>query len=140
MTASTTSRRTVKGRLDKLADGEGRQASCLHLSFYLANLGMLRGSSELLQRSVRADVSGVEAFISAPAELSELDADGYSDAASCHPVRACIDHGDDRHVPSSQQHGIRRSPTLPWSSRRPWRGWSVHCRGRAILPGRARIR
>jgi hypothetical protein len=71
-----------EGRLDQLAQGEGQQLSCLHLGFYLASWGMLRGSSELLQRSVRAYVPVVEALISAPAELWELDTDSYSDAAS----------------------------------------------------------
>ncbi len=31
----------------------GMEVSCLHLGFYLASWGMLRGSAELLQRSVR---------------------------------------------------------------------------------------
>ena len=69
-------------RLGELAEGEALQLSCLHLGFYLASWGMLRGSSELLQRSVRAYVPVVEALIAAPGELWALDADGYSDAAS----------------------------------------------------------
>jgi len=40
---------------------------------------MLRGSTELLQRSVRTFVPVVEALVSAPAELWTLDADQYSD-------------------------------------------------------------
>jgi len=40
-------------RLGDLLDGEALQLSCLHLGFYLASWGMLRCSTELLQRSVR---------------------------------------------------------------------------------------
>jgi hypothetical protein len=43
---------------------------------------MLRGSSELLQRSIRAYVPVVEALVSAPADLWNLGADRYSEAAS----------------------------------------------------------
>lgn len=69
-------------RLGGLAEGEALQLSCLHLGFYLASWGMLRGSSELLQRSVRAYVPVVETLVAAPAALWSLDADGYSDDAA----------------------------------------------------------
>lgn len=58
----------------------GMEASCLHLGFYLASWGMLRGSSELLQRSVRHLVPLVEAIAESPAELWDLDLNDY-DAA-----------------------------------------------------------
>lgn len=57
----------------------GMEVSCLHLGFYLASWGMLRGSSELLQRSVRHLVPLVETIADAPAELWDLDLDGYDD-------------------------------------------------------------
>lgn len=36
-----------QGKLPDLLRGEALQLSCLHLGFYLASWGMLRGSSEL---------------------------------------------------------------------------------------------
>jgi hypothetical protein len=70
------------GRLNELSEGQALQLSCLHLGFYLASWGRLRGSSELLQRSLRAYVPVVESLISAPADLWNLDVDGYSEPAS----------------------------------------------------------
>jgi hypothetical protein len=74
-------------RLDALIQGEALQLSCLHLGFYLASWGMLRGSSELLQRSVRTFVPVVEALVGAPAEMWSLDANGYSDDG-CNAIRS----------------------------------------------------
>ncbi len=68
-------------RLGYLAQGEALQLSCLHLGFYLASWGMLRGSSTLLQRSARSFVPVVEALVAAPPELWTTDADHYSDDA-----------------------------------------------------------
>ncbi len=62
-----------------IAQGEALQVSCLHLGFYLASWGMLRGSSELLRRSVRVLVPVVETLASAPPALWEADADKYSE-------------------------------------------------------------
>jgi hypothetical protein len=42
---------------------------------------MLRGSTELLQRSVRTFVPVVETLVAAPARLWSLDVDGYDEAA-----------------------------------------------------------
>jgi hypothetical protein len=69
------------GGLPDLIHGEALQLSCLHLGFFLASRGMLRGSSDLLRRSVRIFVPVVETLLSAPAELWILDADGYSEQA-----------------------------------------------------------
>lgn len=55
----------------------GMEASCLHLGFYLASWGMLRGSSDLLQRSARHLVPLIETIGDAPAGLWDLDLDGY---------------------------------------------------------------
>ena len=49
-----------QGKLLDLLRGDALQLSCLHLCFYLASWGMLRGSSELLQRSVRSFIPLVE--------------------------------------------------------------------------------
>ena len=64
-----------EGHLDDLLKGDGLQLSCLHLGFYLASWGMLRGSAELLRRSIRTYVPVVEALVSAPTHLWTLDAD-----------------------------------------------------------------
>jgi hypothetical protein len=65
------------GRLSDLASGEQLQLSCLHLAFYLASWGMLRGSSPLLQRSVKHFAPVVEAIISSEPETWATDADRY---------------------------------------------------------------
>lgn len=58
-------------------ESSGMEASCLHLGFYLASWGMLRGSSGLLQRSARHLVPLIGAIADAPAEVWDLDLDGY---------------------------------------------------------------
>jgi hypothetical protein len=68
-------------RLDDLLNGDALQLSCLHLGFYLASWGMLRGKAKLLKRSVRAYVPVVEALVAAPAHLWTLDVDGYDETA-----------------------------------------------------------
>ncbi len=55
----------------------GMEVSCLQLGFYLASWGMLRGSTPLLQRSVRHLVPLVETIADAPAEMWDVDLDGY---------------------------------------------------------------
>ena len=70
-----------EGRLADLLKGDTLQLSCLHLGFYLASWGMLRGSAKLLKRSVRAYVPVVEALVAAPAHLWTLDVDEYDEAA-----------------------------------------------------------
>ena len=55
----------------------GMEASCLHLGFYLASWGMLRGSSELLQRSVRHLVPLVETIAEVPSDVWDLDLVNY---------------------------------------------------------------
>lgn len=54
------------------------QVSCLQLGFYLASWGMLRGSSVLLQRSVRNFIPVVEAIADMPEEVWSIDVDSYS--------------------------------------------------------------
>ncbi|MBN9493067.1 hypothetical protein J0H33_06940, partial [bacterium] len=57
------------------------QLSCLQLGFYLASWGMLRGSSKMLQRSVRALEPVIEVIATAPSEIWQTDADSYGDGA-----------------------------------------------------------
>ncbi|HZQ86066.1 MAG TPA: hypothetical protein VFA83_14560 [Acidimicrobiales bacterium] len=62
-----------------IAAPQNLQLSCLQLGFYLASWGMLRGSTDLLQRSVKHLVPLVEAIAHASAPMWEVDADSYSD-------------------------------------------------------------
>ena len=57
--------------------GKNLELSCNQLGFYLASWGMLRGSSFLLQRSVKHFIPLVELIASAPTELWELDVHKY---------------------------------------------------------------
>ena len=65
--------------LPELLRGDALQLSCLHLGFYLASWGMLRGSSDVLQRSVRAFVPLIAVIANAPAEIWDADANMYGD-------------------------------------------------------------
>jgi hypothetical protein len=68
-----------EGRIPALAEESGLQLSCLHLGFYLASLGMYRGSTALLQRSLRHLAPVVEVIADAPQGVWTADADDYSD-------------------------------------------------------------
>lgn len=58
-------------------DPSGMEVSCLHLGFYLASWGMLRGSSDLLQRSARHLIPVIETVAYSPTEVWDLDLDDY---------------------------------------------------------------
>src|ERR1035437_1937948 len=58
---------------DRLADEDRRLLSCLQLGFYLASWGMMRGSGDLLQRSMRRLIPVVETIIDEPAATWTLD-------------------------------------------------------------------
>lgn len=66
-------------RLGELHQGGALQLSCLHLGFYLASWGMLRGSSDLLKRSVRYLIPLVKVIATSPPEIWETDANLYGD-------------------------------------------------------------
>lgn len=69
----------------------GMEVSCLHLGFYLASWGMLRGSSDLLQRSVRHLVPLIETVADARPQLWDLDLDGYDDEGIDLVYRTALD-------------------------------------------------
>jgi hypothetical protein len=69
------------GDTARLADEDHLLLSCLNLGFYLASWGMMRGSSDLLQRSVRELVPAVRLIAAEPTATWELDADNYADTA-----------------------------------------------------------
>ena len=66
------------GNLARLGEGDGLLLSCLQLGFYLASWGMMRGSGDLLQRSMRRLIPVVETIIDEPAATWALDAHSYS--------------------------------------------------------------
>jgi hypothetical protein len=66
-------------RIEALINDENLQLSCLQLGFYLASWGMYRGSSHLLQKSVRYLAPVVEAIVHAPAAIWSIDTNEYSD-------------------------------------------------------------
>src|SRR5436190_18517706 len=68
-------------KLPELLRGEALQLSCLHLGFYLASWGMLRGSSDLLQRSVSNFIPLVKVIATSPAAIWEMDAHNYGDGS-----------------------------------------------------------
>jgi hypothetical protein len=70
-----------RNTLPELVRGDALQLSCLHLGFYLASWGMLRGSSHLLQRSLRAFVPVIEVIANAPSEVWTTDANLYGDGS-----------------------------------------------------------
>ena len=69
------------GESGRLADSDRVLMSCLQLGFYLASWGMMRGSGDLLQRSVRDLVPVVEQIAAEESSTWELDAHSLTDHA-----------------------------------------------------------
>lgn len=63
-----------------LATRDRLELSCLHLGFYLASWGMMRGSGGLYGRSLQELVPVVQAIAGEPPATWELDVPGYSEA------------------------------------------------------------
>jgi hypothetical protein len=68
-------------QVSELASPQRRQESCLQIAFYLASWGMLRGSSDLLQRSARYYLALIDAIVGAPPAIWNLDVAGYDEGA-----------------------------------------------------------
>lgn len=66
------------GTLAKVADDSNMQESCLQLGFYLASWGMLRGSSQLLKKSVKVYEPVIRAIASADDSVWDIDAHEYT--------------------------------------------------------------
>ena len=66
-------------RLSELANNENLQTSCLQLGFYLASWGMMRGSSFLLEKSVRNFRELITCISKMDSRLWEIDVDNYND-------------------------------------------------------------
>jgi len=67
------------GDICALAHPDNLQVSCLQLGFYLASWGMLRGSTGLLQKSVKYLIPVVKVIATTDAPLWEIDADCYDE-------------------------------------------------------------
>lgn len=68
-----------KGNAIELSSPLNIQMSCLHLGFYLASWGMLRGSSFLLEKSIKFYEPLIEKIAAADKRLWKIDVDSYSD-------------------------------------------------------------
>jgi hypothetical protein len=67
-------------RLLELMEPPNLVTSCLHLGFFLASWGMLRGSSFLLRKSVKFFVRLVATIANTPPDHWSIDADRYTTA------------------------------------------------------------
>lgn len=67
------------GHLAALAEGPHLVESCLHLGFFLASWGMLRGSTRLLWKSARFLGDVVRVIAETPVDVWEIDAHRYDD-------------------------------------------------------------
>lgn len=66
-------------KLDELANEKNLQMSCLQLGFYLASWGMMRGSSFLLEKSVRNYKNLIIAISKMSPKLWKIDIDNYDE-------------------------------------------------------------
>lgn len=65
-------------KISKLADEDNIELSCLHLGFYLASWGMLRGSSFLLEKSLKHYENLINSISSMDSKIWEIDIDNYN--------------------------------------------------------------
>lgn len=68
-----------RGRIGEIAEGENLRRSCIELGFYLASWGMMRGSSDLLNKSIFFLKPLVQVLAKAPTEIWALDVDRYGE-------------------------------------------------------------
>jgi len=68
-----------RNKLNELADEKNLQMSCLQLGFYLASWGMMRGSSFLLEKSVKNYKNLIVAISKINPKLWEIDVDKYDE-------------------------------------------------------------
>lgn len=65
-------------KLSEIAVPENLHISCLHLGFYLASWGMLRGSSYLLQKSIKYYESLIKEVSNFDRRIWSIDVDNYT--------------------------------------------------------------
>lgn len=68
-----------ENRLLELSDWKNLQVSCLQIGFYLASWGMMRGSSFLLEKSVRNFNNLIIAISRMDPKLREIDVSNYNE-------------------------------------------------------------
>ncbi len=68
-----------RNKLSELADEKNLQMSCLQLGFYLASWGMMRGSSFLLEKSVKNYKNLIITISKMDPRLWEIDVDKYEE-------------------------------------------------------------
>jgi hypothetical protein len=66
------------GTIKDISHEKNMQESCLQLGFYLASWGMFRGSSTLLQKSLKIFIPVINLIASTDAEIWDIDADRYT--------------------------------------------------------------
>jgi len=67
------------GRVSDLSNNDNIQISCLHLAFYLASWGMLRGSSALLEKSLGHYTDLIINISQFDEKIWEIDVDSYTE-------------------------------------------------------------
>lgn len=65
--------------IEKMADKNNMQESCLHLAFYLASWGMLRGTSFLLEKSIKFYEPLIVNISKFDKRIWEIDVDNYTE-------------------------------------------------------------
>jgi hypothetical protein len=68
-----------RDNIEAIASPTNVQFSCLQIGFYLASWGMLRGSSFLLQKSVKHYEQLISVIVKMPKVCWKIDLDTYSD-------------------------------------------------------------
>jgi hypothetical protein len=66
-------------KIAEIAHSENMLNSCLHLAYYIASWGMLRGSSFLLEKSLKFYVPLIKYISQADMEIWDIDVDSYND-------------------------------------------------------------
>lgn len=69
-----------KNKIKELASDKHLQESCLQLGFYLASWGMLRGSSFLLEKSVRHYSELIKELVKFDKRIWNIDVNSYDDS------------------------------------------------------------
>lgn len=95
--------------ISEIAAPQHLELSCLHLGYYLASWGMLRGSTILHTKSYRFFEAIVRAISTEPLTSWDIDADGYTDDG----VSTLIDTRDNlaAALTAKPLHGTSRAPT-----------------------------
>ena len=77
-----------KRKIKDIANKKNLQISCLQLGFYLANFGMMRGSTVLSKKSLGYLIPLIELISRSKRKLWKIDVDSYSDE-NIHALLKC---------------------------------------------------